>query len=424
MLKYLQKMNFGLAREIYGITPWCVDAHSLPGLLGILNSEKPLELPETKYNSCFAYDTVSKTNVVYDKWDLRNTEQDTDVVGVVLINGPITLNGGASSYGMNQVSEMMLQMHKDDRVKSFVIRGNSGGGASAAVEVMSDTINFIKQTKPVYASIEKGGMAASACFGILSACTKIYSESEMNIVGSAGTMIEFVGRKANTVDPDGRKHIRLYAPKSKRKNEAFEEALNNDNYDILVDDLLKPVNENFINLIESNRPILKGTDFDDGHTMFSKDAIGTFIDGIKSFEEVISEAMVSLPISSTINKSKNNIKNSNMTKSELQSNHPALFSEVFNEGVNSESDRTGAWMAHLSTDSQAVIAGIESGESITQTQTQQFIVKQGANAQKAALKSDSPDDVITAEGTKGKAPVNTELDNMYASIDSKLKAQK
>ncbi|MCM8906827.1 ATP-dependent Clp protease proteolytic subunit [Tenacibaculum finnmarkense] len=422
-------MNFGLAREIYGITPWCVDAHSLPGLLGILNSEKALELPETKYNSCFAYNPEARTQVAYDQWDLRNAEQDADIVGVVLINGPITLNGGASSYGMKQVSENMLKMHKDDRVKSFVLRANSGGGASAAVEVMSDTINFIKQTKPVYGSIEKGGMAASACFGILSACTKIYSESKMNIVGSAGTMIEFVGRKANTVDPEGRKHIRLYAPKSKRKNEAFEEALNNDNYDILVDDLLKPVNENFINLIESNRPILKGTDFDDGHTMFSKDAVGTFIDGIKSFEEVVSEAMFSLPISNNQNNQNNqtnNINNSKMTKAELQSKHPELVSEIFNEGVSSEADRTGAWMAHLSTDSKAVVDGIQSGKNITQTQTQQFIVKQAANSQKAALKSDSPEDVITAEGSKGaeEGKQSDEVANFYKNIDSNLNGKK
>lgn len=418
-------MNFSLAREIYGITPWFVDSHSLPGLLGVLNNAGSLEVPDIKYNSTFIFNPSNSAKIIYSEWDLKYNDDDFDAVAVISLDGPITLNGGESSYGMKQLSEKMIRLNNDERVKAFVIYANSGGGASGAVEVMSDTINLIKESKPVYGCIQKGGMAASACFGILSACDKIYSESGMNIVGSAGTMIEFAGRKANSVDSDGRKFIRLYAPKSKRKNEGFEEALNNDNYDILVDDLLKPVNESFLNLISTNRPILKGTDFDDGHTVFSKDAVGTFVDGIKSFEEVVSEVL--------LDKKRNNnqfinLNNSNMTKAELESKHPVLYSEIYDEGVRAEADRIGAWMAHLSTDSEGVLAGIESGDSISQKQTQEFIVKQASQAQIANLKADSPGDVITNEGKKGKsgegADGDDEVDNFYSGVDSKLNIKK
>ena len=71
-----------------------------------------------------------------------------------------------SSLGMKQLSDFMLKINNDARVKAFIIYANSGGGASGAVQVMSDTINKIKVTKPVYGCIQKGGMAASACFGI------------------------------------------------------------------------------------------------------------------------------------------------------------------------------------------------------------------------------------------------------------------
>lgn len=418
-------MNYALAREIYGLTPWLVDAHSLPGLLGVLNNVNSLELPETKLNSTFIYDPINATKLVYSEWDLKyNDDSDLKAVAVIDLNGPITLNGGESSFGMAQLAAKMMRINSDSRIKAFIVYANSGGGASSAVKVMSDTINIIKQTKPVYGCIQKGGMAASACFGILSACNKIYSEDEMNIVGSAGTMIEFAGRKANSEDKDGRKHIRLYAPKSKRKNEGFEEALNNDNYEILVDDLLKPVNESFLALIESNRPILKGTDYDDGHTRFSKDAIGTFIDGIKSFEDIVSEILSDEKVTKANDSTLNNLNNSNMTKESLKNQHPELYASIYTEGVNAESDRVGAWMAHLNTDSEAVIAGIDSGKAITSKQTQELIVKQAAKTQLANLAGDSPKSVITEEAPKGDEAAATEVEAFYKGLDSKLNLKK
>lgn len=421
-------MNFSLAREIYGLTPWFVDAHSLPGLLGVLENVNTFETPTAKLNSIDMLLPASDARVVYSEWDLKYSDENFDAVAVVSLDGPITLGGGASSYGMKQLSEKMIRLNNDGRVKAFIILANSGGGASGAVEVMSDTINEITKTKPVYACIQKGGMAASACYGILSACDKIYSESEMNIVGSAGTMIEFAGRKANTEDKDGRKYIRLYATKSSAKNKGFEEALNNDNYDVLIDDLLDPVNETFLSLIEANRPILKGTDFNDGHTVFSKNAIGTFIDGIKSFDEVVSEVLLDEKITVNQNSTVNNLKISNMTKAELKSKHPELYNEVYNEGVKAgttaEADRVGAWNAHLTTDSEAVLAGIESGEAITSKQTQELIVKQASKSQLENLASDSPESIAIAEAKKEGKEGATEVDSFYATVDSKLNLKK
>jgi ClpP class serine protease len=432
-------MNYALAKEIYGLTPWFVDAHSLPGLLGILEHTEALEIPDVQYNTPFLL-ALNSTKVPSSKdpkiidrpygsaWfpGQLETREDFEAVAVVKINGPITLNGGASSLGMNQVSDLMNKMAADDRVKAFIILANSGGGASAAVQVMSDTINTIKDEKPVFGCIEKGGMAASAMYGILSACDKIYSEAPLNIVGSAGTMIQFKGREANTEDPDGNKHIRLYASKSTRKNEAFEAALNNDNYKLLIDNLLDPVNESFLNLIESNRPVLKGTNFDDGHTVFSSDAVGSFIDGIKSFSDVVEE------ITSGENFTKkgstfNNLNNNSMTKAELKSKHPELYNSIYNEGVSAEADRSGAWLAHFGTDPDAVLEGINSGEAITSKQTQEFIVKQASQAQLANLAADSPESVATAAAGKGKKPgegAEDEVDSFYAGVDSKLNLKK
>ena len=392
-------MNYRLAKEIYG-TPWCVDSHSFLSLSSILKNIQngvALDIPEVKLNSFEFLNTKSELRLISREWQL-DKKNDFEGIGIINLNGPITKGGGMSSSGMIELSSTMRTLSNDLRIKGFIVLTDSGGGSSSAVKIMSDTINEVKQTKPVYALIDKGGMAGSAAYGIISASTKIFSEDAMNIVGSVGTMISFDGYKSNSESPDGVKHITVYASKSTMKNKAFEEALNNDNYDLLVSELLDPINENFINLVSTNRPQLVGTNFDNGHTVFSKDAIGTFIDGIASFDEVVD--MV-LSDSKSLENSNINI-NSNskkMTKESLKNEHPTIFSEIYQEGVQAEQSRVSAWMVHANTDMEAVNAGIASGKEISSTDTQMFLVKQVQKGNLEALKNDSQKEVVVDAAT-------------------------
>lgn len=395
-------INFSLAKEIYGLTPWMMDLHSLPAMSSILQDIKrgvKFEQVETKLNSILFYDFKNDVKLIERDYQLNNN-LDFEAIAIVNLNGPITLSGGMSSEGMEQISAKMLRMNQDDRVKAFLFLGNSGGGSSSAVEVMSDTINEIKKTKPVYMLVTKGGMLGSAAYGIGSATDKIYSESGMNIVGSIGTMIQFEGKEANSTDPDGTKNIRLYATKSVKKNAGFEEALNNDNYKVLTDSLLDPINENFIEMIQTNRPAIKSTIFDDGEVHFSKDVVGSFIDGIASFSEVIDIIKADAKFSNN-NKpefnTNSNINNVNMTKAEFKTANPTAYAEIVAEGIASEKDRVGAWMAHADTDIVAVKAGVEGTEVLSQTQREKFFVKQNSGKKVATLVSESADDVTTDE---------------------------
>ena len=388
-------MNFPLAKEIYG-QPWSVDAVSFMQLTSILKNFQNgvvLDAPEVKLNSIGILDLNSDTRLVKYDWQLDN-EDSFDGIGVVNLNGPITKNGGTSSNGTKQLSNTMLKLSQDSRIKGFVILTDSGGGATGAVQLMQDAINQVKQTKPVYALVEKGGMAGSAAYGIISSATGIYSEDGMNIVGSAGTMIQFSGAPNGTVNSDGEKQITLYATKSTAKNKGFEEAIENDNYKILVNELLDPINESFLSGILANRPQLQGSNFDNGHTVFSKDAVGTFIDGIASFEEV-----VSMILSDTVNNSNSNI-NSNstkMNKSEIKQNHPAVYSEIVSEGMEAQKEIVASWIPFYEADSKAVIEGIKSGEPIKESQKNAFLVAIASKGKVDDLKSDNAKAVVVAE---------------------------
>jgi len=414
-------MNFPLAKEIYG-QPWSIDAVSFMHLTSILKNIQngvDLDMPEVKLNSIGIMDLKSETRVVNYDWQLNNSDS-FDGIGVINLNGPITKNGGASSYGTKQLSSSMLKMSLDNRIKGFIILTDSGGGATGAVQLMQDAINKVKQVKPVYALVEKGGMAGSAAYGIVSAATGVYSEDGMNIVGSAGTMIQFSGTPNGTVDTNGEKHITLYATKSTAKNKGFEEAIENDNYKILVSELLDPINENFISGILANRPQLQGTNFDDGHTVFSKNAVGTFIDGIASFDEVVN--MILSDTNTGVNKNQNNNSNSNkMNKGEIKQNYPDAYSEILQEGIAQEQERRAAWNVFREVDSKAVEAGIESGLPIKQSETSAFLLKATSNATVKDLQADNAPGFSTDQtATNDDGGVTEHEKEVKAAFDFKL----
>lgn len=399
--------DYKLANEMYG-SPWSVDLmsfNSLSSILKDIRSGVVMTLPEVKLNSISLLNCKSETRVVYTDWQLNNSDS-FEGIGLINLNGPITKNGGASTYGTKQMSSQMLLMAKDSRIKGFIILGDSGGGATGAVRLMADTVNKVKKTKPVYTLIEKGGTLGSAAYAIAAPSTGIYSEDGMNIVGSAGTMIQLKGKPHGNVDQDGEKTITLYASKSIAKNKPFNEAINNDNYELIINELLDPINENFLSEIISDRPVLKGTSFDDGHTVFSKDAIGTFIDGIASFDEVVS--MILSDSKKGVNTNKNNNSNSNkMNKEEIKQQHPAVYSEILAEGVSQEQERRAGWNAFREIDSKAVEEGIESGLPIKQSEINAFMVKATSGKIVKDLRSDNAPAVVTSEtSTEGNSEVS------------------
>jgi len=399
-------MNYGLAKEIYGLTPWCVDAVSFQSLSAILkniiHNGVSLDIPEQKYNSISVINVSNETRIISRPFGDDQTpgqldnNDDFDGIGVINLNGPITKCGGASSSGMIELSNQMLSMSKDSRIKGFIVLTDSGGGSSGAVDIMGDAIQEVKKTKPVYSLVTKGGMAGSAAYGIVSNSTKIFAEDKLSIVGSVGTMISMEGHKANTTDPNGTKHITIYASKSTEKNKAFEEAFNNDNYELIINDLLDPINEAFIGRTLQNRPQLEGTDFDNGHTKFAKDSVGTFIDGIASFDEVVQMVL---------NDSKNNI-NSNlsltnstkkMTKEEIKQAHPEVYAGIVTEGASAERERVKSLLTYIDADSKTVIECINSGDEISPSQREAFLVKMNSANMLGSLNSDSEKQVVVEE---------------------------
>lgn len=389
-------INVALAREIYN-QPWLMDSESFGSLFGMLvsfRSGAKFEATEQKLNSTTFYDLKS-VDFVKDSYDLRKADQEAELVNIININGPITKNGGASSYGTKQMSNQMLRADKDNRVKGHIIIPDTGGGASNAIQFMTDAVK--QSTKPVVTFIEKGSITGSAGYAIISPSNYIIAERNNVRVGSIGTYIEFGGFPKEAELDNGMKYVRIYASKSIEKNLEFEEAINNNNYTPTIENILDPVNEEFLDMVVSNRPNatkkqLRGGMFNAG------DVIGSLVDEIGSFQLAVDKVLEL----STIQESKNsNINNSSMNKQEIKQKYPETYNEIFQDGVqqgtSTEKDRVGAWMQHVETDPKEVATGIESGEEITATQRETFFVKKNSKDIAGKMKEESAGDLNTPE---------------------------
>lgn len=69
--------------------------------------------------------------------------------------------------------------------------------------------------------------------------------------------------------------------------------------------------------------------------------------------------------------------NNKMTIEQLRAEHPELVAQIVASAIRDEKDRVGAWMKFMSVDAEAVTAGINSGEQVSQTVMADMMVKMG-----------------------------------------------
>lgn len=404
-------MNIPLAREIYGHTPWMVDSFTFRALLNTLTDFKNgnIILQDDKANNFGLFDLSNATRIISSTGQIDTTSSD-DYISIINLNGVITKEGGASSYGTKDLVRQLMRFDENPNIIGHIILVDSGGGSASGMKVMRRGIKQL--TKPIAGLIEYGGVAASAALGILIATGRTFAESETDMIGSIGTMLSFAGRPDKSIGLNGDKQVTIYATASTAKNKWVEEALNNDNYELARTEFLDPFNEEFIAGVKEDRPNVLETQLD-GSVYKTGEVVGTLIDEIGTFTDVVNWIKSQSKIN--IFKNKNNTA---MTAQELLAQFPAVHAEIFGAGVTSgekaERDRVGSWMAHSGTDIEAVSAGIKSGEPISATAREEFLVKASSKQNLSNLQSDSPSKVITKEAESKEIDQNASADQAEA----------
>lgn len=104
----------------------------------------------------------------------------------------------------------------------------------------------------------------------------------------------------------------------------------------------------------------------------------------------------------------------------LKAEQPELFKEIYEQGVNAERDRVGAWATFLDVDSEKVIKAIKEGDELTATAMAELTRKSVNMKALGNIEGDSEGDTQTEETEKAKTEKQKKIEAFEKEVDINL----
>lgn len=222
------------------------------------------------------------------QYDAKDGGQDFPFVSVLTVDGPITRNGGACSYGSIDHRDMMMRAADHPLCCGHVFIINTPGGSAWAKNDYQQAIEYARSKgQPVIAFID--GLCASAGMYLASLCEERYYMHPKNEIGCIGVMAAFYtvadGSKNKFTDET---YHELYDPESFDKNKAFRDIANDGKDAELIAELAK-LGVEFRADIQKSCPNVKDEHLH-GKVFNAEDVKGILVDGQSTFLEVVKRA--------------------------------------------------------------------------------------------------------------------------------------
>ena len=192
--------------------------------------------------------------------------------------------------GSQSILNDVKSADQNPNIKSIFLVVDSPGGQVTGTDLLAEAI--CNSTTPVVAYIE--GMAASAAYWIISGASKIIASSDLDRIGSIGTML-MVEDLQPALEAQGVKFHEIYASLSVDKNADLNQVLDG-KYESYQKNVLDVINSKFLSSIKVNRPAVDDSTLT-GKMYFATEAIALgLIDEIGSLEYAISVAAALSPV--------------------------------------------------------------------------------------------------------------------------------
>lgn len=170
-------------------------------------------------------------------WD--DEHKDDPFINLMYVDGPITRNGGACTYGSVELRDIMMRAADDEHCVGHIFFINTPGGSAWAKNDFQQAIDYAHSKKqPVNAFID--GMCCSAGMYLASMCDERYYMHPKDQIGCIGVMAAFY------TEADGSKneytnetYHELYDPESFDKNREMRDIANDGKDGLLIEELTK-----------------------------------------------------------------------------------------------------------------------------------------------------------------------------------------
>jgi len=168
-------------------------------------------------------------------WEPKNMTKP--FFNVVSVDGPITRNGGACSYGSIEFRDMVFEAANNPLCLGHLFVINTPGGSAWAKNDFQQAIDYAHdRNQPVLAFVD--GMCCSAGMYLAALCDERYYMHPKDEIGCIGVMAAFYTQKDGSKNEyTNETYHELYDPESFEKNKWVRDVANDDKTDLLVADL-------------------------------------------------------------------------------------------------------------------------------------------------------------------------------------------
>ncbi|MEI7604030.1 MAG: S49 family peptidase [bacterium] len=235
-------------------TPQSKFSRTLVGVLGCLGSCFGVLVIFIFILSAFVGIVASSAGVALTE-NVVQAGTVADKIAIIPLNGVIVDDFGSTNdiFNLNsvitpeQINGLLNIAVNDDNVKAIILRENTPGGSTLAMQKICNKVKLVNSTKPVYTYIESIG--ASAGYFIAN-CSKYIISYDYAITGSIGALMEFTDM-SGLFDKLGIKNKVVTNTKGTQKeSDVFSNnSVDEKKYKQILDDIF----ENFIKQIMEGR---------------------------------------------------------------------------------------------------------------------------------------------------------------------------
>jgi len=258
--------------------------------LGIEREKKsPMAIGQQGQDFIREYQVTEDGNVLpaFDAWGEGDVlgKMKEPFVNVMPVDGPITRNGGACSYGSRDIRDWMMKAADNKFCQGHVLHINTPGGSAWAKNDFQQGIDYAHaRGQRVIAFID--GLCASAGMYLASLCDEVYVMNPKDQLGCVGVMAAFCTMKNGEKYQWGETYHEYYATKSVNKNKEMRDIAENDDAKLLIEELDK-LEAEFRADMKAAFPNAKDEHLD-GKVFDAKDVMGILCDGEMMLGDVIS----------------------------------------------------------------------------------------------------------------------------------------
>ena len=209
-------------------------------------------------------------------------------VNIIPIDGPITRNGDACSYGSKDIRDWMMEAAGNKYCRAHVLVVNTPGGSAWAKNDFQQAIDFAHECgHRVYLLID--GLCASAGMYLASFCDEVYVVNLKDQLGCVGVMSSFFTIKNGEKNQfDSETYHEYYATKSINKNKEYRDIAENDDATLLIADLDK-LEDEFRKDMQAAFPNATD-DHLDGKVFDASEVMGILCDGQMMLGDLVDRA--------------------------------------------------------------------------------------------------------------------------------------